>query len=287
MAKTKIQEYDSTAGNNTDIDSINIAEGWAAANVNNALRALMGHIKTALSGSDDSLITGTAGTANNLAMWNGDSDLVDASGVILTADLTVGDNVDIKFGTGGDVDFYFNGTATWIGAFGTNNAQFRTDGTFSVGSADNTETMLTAVKDGAVTAYYDNVVKLATTSAGADVTGQLSVTDDAYAAGWNGSTDVPTKNAVYDKVESLPFKTEYLSGAQTPSAGGLMTLAHSLGVAPKLIRIAAEVTTADAGFSIGDFIDLTATVQRATEVTQNTGLAVYYDSTNVYIRLGS
>lgn len=32
----------------------------------------------------------------------------------------------------------------------------------------------------------------------------ITVNDDAYAAGWNGSTNVPTKNAVYDKIESLP-----------------------------------------------------------------------------------
>lgn len=31
----------------------------------------------------------------------------------------------------------------------------------------------------------------------------VQVDDDAYAAGWNGSTNVPTKNAVYDKVELL------------------------------------------------------------------------------------
>lgn len=34
-------------------------------------------------------------------------------------------------------------------------------------------------------------------------TGIVTVTDDAYAAGWNGSTAVPTKNAVYDKIESM------------------------------------------------------------------------------------
>ena len=32
-------------------------------------------------------------------------------------------------------------------------------------------------------------------------TGIVTVTDDAYAAGWNGSLEVPTKNAVYDKLE--------------------------------------------------------------------------------------
>ena len=31
----------------------------------------------------------------------------------------------------------------------------------------------------------------------------IAVPDDAYAAGWNGSVNVPTKNAVYDKIEAL------------------------------------------------------------------------------------
>lgn len=31
----------------------------------------------------------------------------------------------------------------------------------------------------------------------------LSVDDEAYGAGWNGSLEVPTKNAVYDKINSL------------------------------------------------------------------------------------
>ena len=48
MAKTKISEYDSTAANNTDIDSINIAEGMAPSNVNNAIRELMAHLKDGL-----------------------------------------------------------------------------------------------------------------------------------------------------------------------------------------------------------------------------------------------
>lgn len=36
------------------------------------------------------------------------------------------------------------------------------------------------------------------------VTGDVTVTDDAYdATGWNGNTEVPTKNAIRDKIESL------------------------------------------------------------------------------------
>ena len=45
MAKTKISQYDATAANNTDIDSISIAEGMAPSNVNNAIRELMAHLK--------------------------------------------------------------------------------------------------------------------------------------------------------------------------------------------------------------------------------------------------
>jgi hypothetical protein len=33
--------------------------------------------------------------------------------------------------------------------------------------------------------------------------GDLTVADEAYGAGWNGSEQVPTKNAVYDKIESI------------------------------------------------------------------------------------
>jgi len=45
MAKTKISEYDVTAGNNTDINSINIDEGCSPSGINNAIRALMSHLK--------------------------------------------------------------------------------------------------------------------------------------------------------------------------------------------------------------------------------------------------
>lgn len=38
---------------------------------------------------------------------------------------------------------------------------------------------------------------------GGTLTGDLSVPDEAYGGGWNGSSEVPTKNALYDKIETL------------------------------------------------------------------------------------
>ena len=45
MAKTKISEYDATAGNNTDLDSINLQENvMIPSDINNALREMMAHL---------------------------------------------------------------------------------------------------------------------------------------------------------------------------------------------------------------------------------------------------
>lgn len=46
MAKTKISEWSSTPGSNTDIDSINIAEGCAPSGINDAIREMMAQLRT-------------------------------------------------------------------------------------------------------------------------------------------------------------------------------------------------------------------------------------------------
>lgn len=61
MAKTKISEFDSTAANNTDINSINIAEGCPPSTINNAIRELMAQIKNLQAGSSGDTIPLTAG----------------------------------------------------------------------------------------------------------------------------------------------------------------------------------------------------------------------------------
>jgi hypothetical protein len=51
MPKVKISEFSSTAGNNTDINSINIAEGCAPSGINDAIRTLMAYLKDWQSGA--------------------------------------------------------------------------------------------------------------------------------------------------------------------------------------------------------------------------------------------
>lgn len=55
---------------------------------------------------------------------------------------------------------------------------------------------------------------------GATFTGDIIVPDEAYWVGWNGSLEVPTKNAIYDKIETMwgGGATTFLWLTDTPSS---------------------------------------------------------------------
>jgi len=72
MAKTKISEFDSTPANNTDIDSINIAEGCAPSGINNAIRELMSQLKDQQTGaSADNFTVGGNLVVNGTSVHTG------------------------------------------------------------------------------------------------------------------------------------------------------------------------------------------------------------------------
>jgi len=62
MSKTKICEFSTTPGDNTDINGINIAEGCAPSGINNAIRQMMADLKEWQSGAMDVYVA-PAGTA--------------------------------------------------------------------------------------------------------------------------------------------------------------------------------------------------------------------------------
>ena len=71
MPKTKISEFSATPANNTDIDSINIAEGCAPSGINDAIRELMSQLKDFQTGAQgDSFngpVNGTVGATTPAA----------------------------------------------------------------------------------------------------------------------------------------------------------------------------------------------------------------------------
>jgi hypothetical protein len=90
MAKTKISEYSSTAGNNTDINSINLAEGMAPSLVNNAIRQLMAQLKNFQDGSaaDNVTVGGNLAVTGTSTMTGTVTGTAGFSGPITTASIT-------------------------------------------------------------------------------------------------------------------------------------------------------------------------------------------------------
>jgi hypothetical protein len=90
MAKTKISEYSSTANNNTDINSINLAEGMAPSLVNNAIRTLMAQLKNFQDGSagDNVTVGGNLSVTGTSALTGTVTATAGFSGPITTSSIT-------------------------------------------------------------------------------------------------------------------------------------------------------------------------------------------------------
>ena len=102
------------------------------------------------------------------------------AGLTTTANVSFGDNDKAIFGAGSDLQIYHSGTGSYIEENGTGNL-FIEATNLRIKSASG-ENYIAADQDGAVTAYYDNTARLATTSTGIDVTGSV-VSDGLTVAG--------------------------------------------------------------------------------------------------------
>lgn len=139
MPKNKISEYSSNPANNTDIGSIDIAEGCAPSGINNAIRELMAQLKDQQAGTDaDNFTVGgnliVNGTATGTTPTAGDSSTKFATTAFATTALqalhpvgsiytsTVATNPNTLFGFG-----------TWV-AFGAGRVMVGVGGSFSAGS---------------------------------------------------------------------------------------------------------------------------------------------------------
>jgi hypothetical protein len=103
---------------------------------------------------------------------------------VVTSSIDVGDNVKALFGDSDDLQIYHDGSNSIVYEGGTGTLKLATAGgsVDIVKGSDSSETMAKFNINGAVSLYYDNAVKLATTSTGIDVTG-TAVTDGLTVAG--------------------------------------------------------------------------------------------------------
>ena len=174
-----------------------------------------------IGGTTPAAITGTAITATGIMTATGTSvfasldisgdidvdgttnlDVVDIDGAVDFASTTAhagnatfADNAKAIFGAGSDLQIYHDGTHSYVSDQGTGNIKILADDFIVKNSAD-TETMIQAFTDAAVSLWYDNSTKLATTATGIDVMG--SVTADGLTV--DGTATFNTGSGTADNV---------------------------------------------------------------------------------------
>ena len=121
---------------------------------------------------------------------------VTATGIDVTGNLEVSgnlnlvDNVKAKFGTGGDLEIYHDGTNSYIDDAGTGSLKLRS-GTFTVSNAAGSKTSAVFNSGGSQDLYHDHSKKFETTNSGIQTTGTVNV---------NGAYTLPTTDGSADQV---------------------------------------------------------------------------------------
>ena len=177
-------------------------------------------------------------------------------------DITFADNSKAIFGAGSDLQIYHDGSDSYIDDQGTGPIRIRSGvgGALRFQDLDGDD-LINATSNGAVTLYYDNSAKLATTATGIDVTG--SVTADGLTAGNTSAA----YSAVYI-ISSATGESELRMGDTDSDAGSIaytnsddtMTFRAAAGARMTLDSTGIDVTgsvTADgltASASTADYI---------------------------------
>jgi len=89
--------------------------------------------------------------------------------------IALGDNDKATFGAGDDLQIYHDGNHSYIQDAGTGNLYLAGDTNVGITNSSGTEWKVKGTTDGAVELYYNITQRLATTSTGIDVTGNLTV----------------------------------------------------------------------------------------------------------------
>tara|TARA_R110002096_G_scaffold1073_7_gene5767 strand:+ start:1520 stop:2932 length:1413 start_codon:yes stop_codon:yes gene_type:complete len=151
---------------------------------------------------------GTAGEWGSIATT--DNTKLPLAGGTMTGDINFGDNDKAIFGAGSDLQIHSDGTHSYITESNPSGNFYIRAESFNVGRQANSELYITAFPNGAVNLYHDNAIKLATTSTGIDVTGNVSV------SGTVDGVDIAARDAILTS-------TTTTAGAALPKAGGTMT----------------------------------------------------------------
>ena len=242
----------------TESDAAHYTKAASDTLVTNAVNALVDSSPAALDTLNE-LAAALGDDANfSTTVTNSIATKLPLAGGTMTGDTLHGDNVKAKFGTGGDLEIYHDGSNSYITEIGDGDLVLQSNGA-KVGLASSSpsfEWMVEANTNGSVNLYHDSAQKLATTSTGVDISG--TVTADGLTDGNAGFTDHYTQ---------FRNDTEYgvAIGMDASANGGNGSLLLSGGQS-KSIDFATDVT---GGFGAGSL---------AMSIATNNDISFYEDT---------
>jgi hypothetical protein len=170
-------------------------------------------------------------TSTDLKLING-TGLEVAGETTLESHLNMGDNDTIKLGTGGDFTMHHDGVNSIIRS-PSHRTWIQTDNIIEITKNNGAEYMARFIADGAVELRHNNLTKIATTSTGVDVTGDLVASGDVTAYSDERLKDnIQTIDGALGKVNSMRGVTYTKDGLE--SSGVIAQEIEE--IAPELVK---------------------------------------------------
>lgn len=141
----------------------------------------------------------------------------------------------------------------------------------------------TLLTDAAAITVAQGGTGLTTLTANNVILGNGTSTPSFVAPGTSGNILTSNGTTWASAAPASVFTLSYTSSDQTITAAGSLTLAHSLGVAPKIRTYELICQSTEAGFSAGDVVEVTC--NNNTQVER--GFSQWSDATNINIRYGT
>ena len=179
---TNLDTIDDLLDGTTPVTGIDINSGAIDGTPIGAASASTGNFSTLSIGGTAITSTATELNYNDITTLG----TVEASKVVTadaSGDVTFPDGDTAIFGTGGDLQIFHDGSDSLIAEVGTGNLKIRASN-LQIQNSSGSQAYISSVDGGATTLNYAGSAKLATTSVGADVTGELVADsyNETYAA---------------------------------------------------------------------------------------------------------
>lgn len=283
---TKISDYSSTAASNTNVNGINIGEGMAPSDVNNAMREILAELKNQQAGLDGSDFT----VGGNLSV-TGNATLGDASGDAVTLNastVAIPNNLSFDSGTlkldatNNRVGVNKSSPAVTLDVNGS--ANLGRDSISATYVQSGTTITITATSHGLLAG--DKIYLDFTTGTGVDAVTTVTSVSDANTFICTGGTSLSTSGNVTVKFVVTFGSNSYIVNLN--SITGALTLTSTLTVTGTGYSLPITLTDASTiawDTDLGQTATVTITDNRTFDAPTNLkngayyGLAVYQDST--------